>query len=107
MSVISKTPHPEVNAASLESDCFPEPPTPTRSALPWSRRTILCMRVRCSSASSKNTRFIGLFSALYKPRSSSNTGLTSAYDARSSYGRSAGGFSVPSSVRPTSFEACL
>ena len=78
VSVISKTPHPAVYAASFERLCFPDPPTPTSNALPWSRRMMRCMRVRCSSASSKNTRFIGFCSSLYSSSTRSKRGLTSS-----------------------------
>lgn len=36
------TSNPLMCAASLESDCFPDPPTPTNKALPLGASSILC-----------------------------------------------------------------
>ena len=50
---------------------------------------ILWMRVRCSMASSKKTRFIGFCLELYSASSSSTTGFIRSYVPRSSYKRPA------------------
>lgn len=61
--IIITTSQPAVKAASLVRDCLPEPSTPTSRAWAPSIRRIRCTLVRCSRASSNNTRFIlGLFS---------------------------------------------
>jgi hypothetical protein len=49
-SLSKLTSYPKMNEVSLERDCFPEPPTPTRRALPASKSMILAILVICSIA---------------------------------------------------------
>jgi len=48
-----------MNDARRESDCRPEPPTPTSSAQPRGWQMTRERRARCRHASVKKTRFIG------------------------------------------------
>lgn len=43
-----RTSKPQINAASLDKDCFPEPPTPMSIAFPLGRWMMRQMRVTCS-----------------------------------------------------------
>ena len=70
VKVISKIEQPAAAAASFAKDCFPKPPSPIRSICPRSCLKTLWIRVACSSASWKKTRFIFLF-ALLSPQLSS------------------------------------
>ena len=56
---------PLMCAASLLSDCLPEPPTPTSSAWPPGLAMMREMRQMCFMASSKSTRFITAEVSLY------------------------------------------
>ena len=45
-------------ALNFVNDRFPLPPTPTNNALPRGQPMMREMRIKCSNASSKNTKFI-------------------------------------------------
>ena len=96
-----KTSKPATYVASLVRDCFPEPPKPTKSALPLGKRITLWMRVRCSRASVKSTKSIALFSSLYSSRKLSSLALTFVTSPRSSYRRGSSA-SSPGSLRAKS-----
>mmetsp|Transcript_47093 Transcript_47093/g.87783 ORF Transcript_47093/g.87783 Transcript_47093/m.87783 type:complete len:248 (-) Transcript_47093:2544-3287(-) len=61
----------QVCAASLESDCFPEPPTPTSRAWPPGLEMMREMRQMCLRASSNSTRSITALVSLYSASASS------------------------------------
>jgi hypothetical protein len=50
VTVILSTTYPKINAESLARDYLPEPPTPTRRALPTGRLMILAILETCSIA---------------------------------------------------------
>mmetsp|Transcript_13360 Transcript_13360/g.32664 ORF Transcript_13360/g.32664 Transcript_13360/m.32664 type:complete len:278 (-) Transcript_13360:588-1421(-) len=56
---------PAMYAASRDSDCLPEPPTPTSSAWPLGLDTMREMRHTCFMASSNSTRSITALVSLY------------------------------------------
>jgi hypothetical protein len=54
-----------MKAESLARDYFPDPPTPTRRALPTGKSTILAILETCSIAWLKRTKFIEAIASLY------------------------------------------
>ena len=66
------TVRPHTEAASLDSDCLPLPPTPTSSAWPLELLTMRAMRHTCLSASSKSTRSMTALLSLYSVRAPSS-----------------------------------
>lgn len=74
---------PQMKAASLASDCFPEPPTPTSSACPPGLLMMRLMRAMCFIASSNNTRSITGLVSLYSPSAPSRVFCIDAKDLTS------------------------
>lgn len=74
-----------MNAESLDKDCFPEPPTPTKSAFPVGNSKILTILLICSIASEKSTRFITDLVSLCSVSFSSNAYLSSAISFMQTY----------------------
>jgi len=61
---------PQMCAARRESDCLPEPPTPTSSAWPEGLEMMREMRQMCFIASSNSTRSITALVSLYSDSAS-------------------------------------
>ena len=59
-----------IKAESLDSDCLPEPPTPTSRACPPGEDVIRVILHTCLMASSNKTRFISMKLSLYSIRAS-------------------------------------
>ena len=97
--------NPATNDANLVRLCFPEPPTPTSIAFPRGCRKMRAMRVACSAASMKNTRFIAFVeSALYSSRYSSISSTIFSTFATSWYTRSSLGSALPPRKSPNRIE---
>ena len=65
VTTILMTSYPRINAESLARDYLPEPPTPTRRALPTGKLIILAILETCSMAWSNRTKFIEATASLY------------------------------------------
>ena len=90
------------NAASRVRDWRPEPPTPTRSALPRGMRSRRAMRTKWQSASSKSTRLVAcsLWLALNFAMCAATRSRSVASSATGSYTRGAGSSSPVSGSSP-------
>lgn len=73
--------NPIINAANLDKDYFPEPPTPTNNAFPTGKSRIRAILQIWPIASLNNTKFIYDFVSLYSASLSSKIFFKSAIES--------------------------